>query len=372
MLGSAFCQHAVPGDLDPLDQINELEFEEYFHVDHVNDTAEEAKREEALKKNEALVHEINEQFEKGNSSWSAEVNEFANLPVDEFDAMETGAIEPEQYGRGLLQPDRNETIDQESEDYFNQLMINRQAVPNSYSSVALGLVSPIKNQYQCGSCVAFSNMAVVETCFKKITGVFGDYSEQQFVDCGFGKNGAKGCNGAPANSYLKWATESKAGLFHEGNYPYLNTEPKLTCPSNIMVYNQGAKVENMFFTFGNGTENLLKTLVYTHGAVTTTINTDGGFKLYKQGIFDGCTSQQTDHAVTVVGYGTENGTDYWLIKNSWGPNWGDKGFVKLKRGVGMCGIAKDLATVTCTRVGGAISETPTTKKPCIGTKFHIY
>ena len=63
--------------------------------------------------------------------------------------------------------------------------------------------------------MAFANMAAIETCFKKKTGVFGDYSEQQLVDCGYaGKYGA-GCNGAPLNAYFKWASESKADLTAE-------------------------------------------------------------------------------------------------------------------------------------------------------------
>ena len=369
MVGSALCQHAVPGDLDPLDEIDELEFEEYFHVDHVDDTVEEGKREEALKENEEFVHKINEEFVEGNSSWSAEVNKFANLPYNEFEAMETGDVEPREYARGLLHPDKDEPVDQKSEDYFNQILINRETPPDSYSAVDAGLVSPVKDQQQCGSCVAFSNMAVVETCFKNLTGLYGDYSEQQFIDCGYGQNGADGCNGAPVHAYLKWAADTQTALVHEYNYPYLNTAPKLTCPSNIQPYNQGAKVNIASYKFFEGTEDLLKTLVWKHGAVSTTINTDGGLQLYKQGIFDGCTSQAQDHAVTVVGYGTENLVDYWLIKNSWGTNWGDKGYIKMKRGVGMCGIGKDIAVVTCSYVGGAISETPTTKKPCIGRKL---
>ena len=74
--------------------------------------------------------------------------------------------------------------------------MNRRGAPSSYSSVDKGDVSPVKNQKQCGSCVAFATIAVVETCFKKITGVFGDYSEQELVDCGYRKNMAMGCHGA--------------------------------------------------------------------------------------------------------------------------------------------------------------------------------
>ena len=62
--------------------------------------------------------------------------------------------------------------------------------------------------------MAFANMAAIETCFKKKTGVFGDYSEQQLVDCGYGGYG-NGCNGAPLNAYFKWASDSKADLTAE-------------------------------------------------------------------------------------------------------------------------------------------------------------
>ena len=54
-----------------------------------------------------------------------------------------------------------------------------------------------------------------------------------------------------------------------------------------------------------------------------------------------------DHAVTVVGYGREKGMDYWLIKNSWGVDWGEDGYMRLQRGVGMCGIGRYLAGLTC-------------------------
>ena len=140
---------------------------------------------------------------------------------DEFESEKTGAQIPSRrsFGRGLLEPLPEERVDPRSERYFNRFRYSRAAAPAAYSSVDLGLVSPVKNQVilepftlfregpstpspvkslqisniltmcprqkQCGSCVAFSNMALVETCFKKVTGVFGDYAEQQFVDCGY-------------------------------------------------------------------------------------------------------------------------------------------------------------------------------------------
>merc|ERR550532_760141 len=289
---------ASVADLDPEDNLNEDEFEEYFHLPVVTDPEEHERREEALKENEALIKENNEKYMEGIVSWWDAVNEFADLPTDEFEQQKTGASNGSLYGRGLLQPSEEERVDERSERYFDRFRYSRAAVPSSYSSVDLGLVSPVKAQKSCGSCSAFSNMAMVETCFKKVTGVFGDYSEQQFVDCGYGKYGANGCNGAAPHAYVKWSKESGQGLMHESVFPYKNTNPTYTCP-NLPFYNQGARVSDYYYTY-NGDEETLKSLVARHGAVVTSVNADGPFQDYGGGIFAGCTSDDTNHAVTVV------------------------------------------------------------------------
>jgi len=80
------------------------------------------------------------------------------------------------------------------------------------------------------------------------------------------------------------------------------------------------------------------------------------------GIFAGCGSGEPNHAVVVVGYGSENGVDYWLIKNSWGTSWGEKGYMRLKRGAKQCGIGGVLITLACGKTSGTTSATqaPTT------------
>jgi len=364
LFGICQAQHAVPGDLEPLDDIDEKEFEEYFHLDPIDDPNELRKRNEALKANEKIIKETNKDFENGDKTWFDKINEFADLTDDEFIQEKTGANDIVE-GRGLISPPEEERYDEESERYFESVRLNRASVPASYSSVDRGFVSPVKNQRQCGSCVAFATMNTVETCFKKLTGVFGDYAEQQFVDCAYGQNGANGCNGAYPHAYAKWAGDRNAGLAHESSYPYLNTKPRLSCPANLPVYNQGAKVSGSYYTY-RGDEELMKKLVYEHGAVVASVKSQGPFQDYGGGVFSGCApGTSTDHAISVVGYGSENGVPYWLIKNSWGTGWGDNGFIKLERGSGMCGIGRSISVVKCSKLAGPTDGPRTTKKPCI-------
>merc|ERR1719309_1772803 len=105
----------------------------------------------------------------------------SNLPTDEFLKEKTG----------MLIPLPEERYDEESERYFAEFRLRRQSAPSEYSAVKEGHVSPVKNQGQCGSCVAFATMSSIETCFKKITGVFGDFSEQQMT----------ASNGLPRKAY---------------------------------------------------------------------------------------------------------------------------------------------------------------------------
>jgi len=355
--------HALPRDLDPMDDMDENQFIEHFHLKKIQDKAEFERRQKALKQNEEEVKKVNADYAEGKKTWHDAVNKLSDLPADEFVQKKTGMKKT--YATGMLEPLPEQRIDEASERYFDQLRMSRSSVPSSYSSVDEGIVSPVKDQKDCGSCVAFAAMSAIETCFKKLTGAFGDYSEQQMVDCAFGIYGAKGCNGAPPHAYLMWAGKNKIEFAAESQYPYLNMWPKLECPSDISVYNQGARVSGLYYTY-YGDEELLKKLVYENGAVSAGVYASGGLQDYEGGIFAGCAPDaKTNHAISVVGYGTENGVDYWLIKNSWGTDWGENGFFRLQRGVGMCGIGSALITTECEATSGPTDPPPPPPPACV-------
>jgi len=315
--------------------MDEAEFEEFFHLDPVTDSDEFEKKQNALKASEAEIKQVNQDFAEGKKTWYDHLNDFSNLPKDEFIKQKTG----------LIEPSPEEKANDSSAKYFARF--KRNTVPDEYNAVTEGLVSPIKFQGSCGSCAAFAAMSSIETCFKKITGIFGDYSEQQMLDCAYGsENGAYGCNGATPAAYLTWAGDNEIEFASETVYPYQSSVG--TCPDEIEPLNQGAKVSGSYYTY-NGDEDMLKNLVYEHGAVLVAIHVDGGLQNYGGGIYSGCSAGATiNHAVSVVGYGTEDGKDYWLFKNSWGTWWGEEGFGKIERGVNMCTIGPYIATTECT------------------------
>merc|ERR550539_1375906 len=119
-----------------------------------------------------------------------------------------------------------------------------------------------------------------------------------------------------------------------------------TCRSDFSAFYQGAKISDMYYTW-SGDEETMARLVAEHGAVMTAVGVNSQFGQYSGGVFAGCTGSSINHGVVVVGYGTEDGVDYWLVKNSWGSSWGDEGYIKMQRGVGMCGIGSYLVTLSC-------------------------
>ena len=108
------------------------------------------------------------------------------------------------------------------------------------------------------------------------------------------------------------------------------------------------------------------TLVSTYGAAVSYIYaSDTAFGNYATGVFTGCTSQNINHAILVVGYGTDSATglDYWLIKNSWGTGWGNNGFIQIKRGNNQCGIGNFCYAAQCGKTNGTISNPPIVPPP---------
>jgi hypothetical protein len=197
-------------------------------------------------------------------------------------------------------------------------------------------VTPIKNQEQCGSCWAFSTTGSVEGVSFISTGTLPSVSEQQLVDCS-GAEGNQGCNGGLMDYGFEYIIKNK-GITGETNYPY--TAKDGTCAAAgkpVVATISGYKDVPVNSEVG------LETAIVTQ-PVSVAVEADQSvFQYYTGGVMDSACGTQLDHGVLAVGYGTEGGKEYFKVKNSWGADWGAKGYILLARGAkfnpsGQCGI----------------------------------
>ncbi|KAF7637568.1 hypothetical protein Mgra_00003086 [Meloidogyne graminicola] len=213
-------------------------------------------------------------------------------------------------------------------------------VPESVDWRDKGLVTDVKNQGMCGSCWAFSATGALEGQHSRKLGSLVSLSEQNLIDCTKGEPyGNMGCNGGLMDKAFQYIRDNK-GLDTEMSYPYKAKTGKKCLFKRSSV---GAS-DTGFVDLPSGDEEKLKIAVATQGPVSVAI--DAGhrsFQLYTHGVYDedACSSENLDHGVLVVGYGTDDiHGDYWIVKNSWGTHWGEEGYIRMSRNKdNQCGIA---------------------------------
>ena len=218
-------------------------------------------------------------------------------------------------------------------------------LPASVNWVEKGSVTPVKDQGQCGSCWSFSTTGALEGSYANKYGNLVSFSEQELVDCDNRKNGGKdiGCNGGLMDNAFAWI-EKNGGLCTESAYPYTSGTTKTSGPcNNACASVSGSTVVNFVDVAPNSDTAMMTAL--TLQPVSIAIEADQkDFQLYKSGVFTGSCGTTLDHGVLVVGYGTLDGSDYYLVKNSWSTTWGDNGYIRLGRGsqynggAGQCGM----------------------------------
>ncbi|GIY59251.1 cathepsin L [Caerostris darwini] len=198
-----------------------------------------------------------------------------------------------------------------------------------------GFVTPVKNQGKCGSCWAFAATGSLEGQHARKTGKLVSLSEQNLVDCAKGNEGCGGGYVSLAFHYIK----NNKGIDTEVSYPYAAKNEKCHFKNSTV----GATCTG-YVVLPKGEEEALKVAVATIGPISVSMDAAVDIFDYKNGIYDSnkCKNdaESLNHAVLAVGYGTENGKDYWLVKNSWGTSWGENGYIKMARNNhNMCGIA---------------------------------
>ncbi|XP_052199070.1 thiol protease aleurain-like [Diospyros lotus] len=279
------------------------------------ETAEETKlRFGIFSENLKLIRSHN----KKGLSYTLGVNEFADWTWEEFRKHRLGAAQ------------------NCSATTKGNHKLTDEVLPETKDWRETGIVSPVKNQGHCGSCWTFSTTGSLEAAYKQSFGKGISLSEQQLVDCAGAFNNF-GCNGglpSQAFEYIKY----NGGLDTEEAYPYSGKDGECKFSSE----NVGVQVlDSVNITLG--AEDELKHAVAFVRPVSVAFEVVSGFRLYKSGVYTsnkcGSSPMDVNHAVVAVGYGVENGISYWLIKNSWGADWGDNGYFKMEMGKNMCGVA---------------------------------
>jgi C1A family cysteine protease len=201
-----------------------------------------------------------------------------------------------------------------------------------------GMVTPVRNQGECGGCYCFSALDHLEYWWKKNTGSLVELSVQECLDCTRQKiHLASGCDGGLMEDVFLMSKRWPIGKKSFETFSMRDqTCPRLPPPTGIKV----KSFETMSNEWHSPIESELAHNLIRYGPIPVGVDSKSfNFELYKRGILKkGDCGGEIDHAVTVVGFGIEHGSRYWIVKNSWGKNWGVDGYFYLERDHNVCGI----------------------------------
>ncbi|KAJ9166039.1 hypothetical protein P3X46_020840 [Hevea brasiliensis] len=260
---------------------------------------------------------------QGNSSYTLSLNGFADLTHHEFKASRLGlsaasaSVNLDHDGPNLRMP-----------DFVGD-------VPDSIDWREKGAVTQVKDQGGCGACWSFSATGAIEGINKIFSGSLVSLSEQELVDCDKSYN--NGCEGGLMDYAFQFVINNN-GIDTEEDYAYLGRER--SC--NKAKLRRRVVTIDGYTDVPQNNEKALLEAVANQPVSVGICGSERAFQLYSKGIFTGPCSTSLDHAVLIVGYGSENGVDYWIVKNSWGKNWGMSGYMHMLRNSGnsrgVCGI----------------------------------
>ncbi|EFA07480.1 procathepsin L [Tribolium castaneum] len=283
---------------------------------------EEFFRKSLFQKKLQEIEDHNERYRKGLETYEMGINKFSDYTDDELFSYTHGLQLPSELPEPIIKISPNAT-----------LSLSRAGLPSSFDWRSRGVITPVKNQRNCGSCWAFSTNGALEAHYKIRRGSVVTLSEQQLVDC---VRQAFGCRGGwMTDAYMYIARNG--GINLDRNYPYKASAG----PCRFQASKPKVTIRGYAYLTGPN-EEMLKHMVVTQGPVSVAIDASGRFASYGGGVYynPSCARNKFTHAVVIVGYGRENGQDYWLVKNSWGRDWGLGGYIKMARNRNNhCGIA---------------------------------
>ncbi|CAG9783576.1 unnamed protein product [Diatraea saccharalis] len=274
------------------------------HVDHVFKSfkkrynrkydidAEHDMRKAILKKYMRLVSMINNQ----NLGYKLTINQFSDrLPTEKI--KYTGLLRRSPGKKGTIPfPYTSEKLKELAD-----------TLPSEYDTRLYGLVGTVKNQAECGSCWTFGTTASIEGAVAlSNSGNFVTLSNQAILDCAW-PYGGSGCDGGADTEAYNWAMD------------------------------YGIPTQAEYGDYAN------QMALINHGPMSVSVNVNDEFQSYAGGIFydKNCDPTDLNHEVSLVGYGEQDGDTYWILKNSWGPEWGIAGYMHISARDNTCGVATE-------------------------------
>jgi len=214
------------------------------------------------------------------------------------------------------------------------------ALPDSFDWRPKGAVTDVKDQGQCGSCWAFSATGNMEGQWFLSGKTLTSLSEQNLVDCDHecldANDCDQGCDGGLQPNAYNYVIKNN-GIDTEASYTYEGVDG--TC--RFKSASVGTKISN--WTFIEKDEDQMAAYLVAHGPLAVAVDAEIWQFYIGSGVVTLPCGTTLDHGVLIVGYGVETDifgskVPYWTIKNSWGADWGDSGYIYIQRGNGECGV----------------------------------
>lgn len=304
------------------------------------ESEEYTKRKAIFEQNLQKVQKHNEEYKAGVHTWFMTVNQLADFTEREFQQLRSKKYSPSHHPVGDLE--------------------SSEPNPSEVDWRTKGAVTAVKNQGGCGSCWAFSATETLESHYQIATGQLVELAPQTFVNCV--KNpkhcgGTGGCEGATME--LAFNLTASTGIALESDLPYAGRDAK------CMPYKAAVKCTGYVKNPVNDAK-ALETALASKGPQSVTVAAEP-WQLYGGGIFHGCSKgflghqdNTLDHGVQAVGY-TQ---DYWIVRNSWGPGWGEKGYIRISR-------ANDAKTFVDSKPADGVACDPVPKQQMVGGECGI-